>query len=164
MEEKNVLKIRFGFADRMENFQGQEGIGLNNETLLVYGDFYGIINFSGEDYVVAKAVEDESNNCPDLIDKYIVRPATLHQYNDGSEELVLNQEENDQCKLLEEIFNNSKENITSKTDIIELYSTIEDGSFSVDSLALGNEISATSISDEAFKREVEEMKKRSRQL
>ena len=159
-----MLKIRFGFADSMNNFQGQEGIGIKDGVLLTYADYYGIINHSGSDYLVAKAIEDESNNCPELVGNFIIRPATLHQYNDGSEELVLNQEENDQCKLLEEIFNNSKENITSKTDIIELYSTIEDGSFSVDSLALGNEISATSSSDEAFKREVEEMKKRSRQL
>ena len=160
-----MLKIRFGFADSMNNFQGQEGIGIKNGVLLTYADYYGIINYSGSDYLVAKATEDESNNCPELVGNFIVRPATLHQYNDGSEELVLNQEEDNQSKMLEEILNNpvTKEIITSKDDIIGIPS-IEEGSFSADYLALGNEISATSISDEAFKREVEEMKKKVRQL
>ena len=161
-----MLKIRFGFADSMNNFQGQEGIGIKDGVLLTYADYYGIINYSGSDYLVAKAIEDESNNCPELVGNFIVRPATLHQHNDGSEELVLNQEEDNQSKALEEILNNpiTKKIITSKDDIIGIDSSIEEGSFSADYLALGNEISATSISDEAFKREVEEMKKKSRQL
>lgn len=159
-----MLKIRFGFADSMNNFQGQEGIGIKDGVLLTYADYYGIINHSGSDYLVAKAIEDESNNCPELVGNFIIRPATLHQYNDGSEELVLNQEEDNQSKILEEKLNNpvTKEIITSKDDIIGIDSLIEKGSFSADYLALGNEISATSISDEAFKREVEEMKKKSR--
>lgn len=161
-----MLKIRFGFADSMNNFQGQKGIGIKDGVLLTYADYYGIINYSGSDYLVAKATEDESNNCPELVGNFIVRPATLHQYNDGSEELVLNQEEDNQSKELEERLNNpvKKEIITSKDDIIGIDPSIEEGSFSADYLALGNEISATSISDEAFKREVEEMKKKSRQL
>lgn len=161
-----MLKIRFGFADSMNNFQGQEGIGIKNGVLLTYADYYGIINYSGSDYLVAKATEDESNNCPELVGNFIVRPATLHQYNDGSEELVLNQEEDNQSKALEERLNNpaTKEIITSKDDIIGIDPSIEEGTFSADYLALGNEISATSISDEAFKREVEEMKKKVRQL
>ena len=161
-----MLKIRFGFADSMNNFQGQKGIGIKDGVLLTYADYYGIINYSGSDYLVAKATKDESNNCPELVGNFIVRPATLHQYNDGSEELVLNQEEDNQSKELEERLNNpvKKEIITSKDDIIGIDSLIEKGSFSADYLALGNEISATSISDEAFKREVEEMKKKSRQL
>ena len=161
-----MLKIRFGFADSMNNYQGQEGIGIKNGVLLTYADYYGIINYSESDYLVAKAIEDESNNCPELVGNFIVRPATLHQYNDGSEELVLNQEEDNQSKELEERLNNpvKKEIITSKDDIIGIDPSIEEGSFSADYLALGNEISATSISDEAFKREVEEMKKKSRQL
>ena len=91
---------------------------------------------------------------------------TIVQYNDGSEELVLNQEEDNQSKMLEEILNNpiTKEIITSKDDILGIDSSIEEGSFSADYLALVNEISATSISDGAFKREVEEMKEKSRQL
>ena len=161
-----MLKIRFGFADSMNNFQGQEGIGIKDGVLLTYADYYGIINYSGSDYLVAKAIEDESNNCPELVGNFIVRPATLHQYNDGSEELVLNQEEDNQSKELEERLNYpvTKEIIISKDDIIGIDPSIEEGSFSADYLALGNEISATSISDEAFKREVEEMKKKSRQL
>lgn len=161
-----MLKIRFGFADSMNNYQGQEGIGIKNGVLLTYADYYGIINYSESDYLVAKAIEDESNNCPELGGKFIVRPATLHQYKDGSEELVLNQEEDNQSKMLEERLNNpvTKEIITSKNDIIGIDPSIEEGSFSADYLALGNEISATSISDKAFKREVEEMKKKSRQL
>lgn len=161
-----MLKIRFGFADSMNNFQGQEGIGIKDGVLLTYADYYGIINYSGSDYLVAKAIEDESNNCPELVGNFIVRPATLHQYNDGSEELVLNQEENNESKMLEKRLNNpvTKEMITSKEDILGIDSSIEEGSFGAEYLALGNEISATSISDEAFKREVEEMKKKSRQL
>ncbi len=161
-----MLKIRFGFADSMNNFQGQEGIGIKDGVLLTYADYYGIINYSGSDYLVAKAIEDESNNCPELVGNFIVRPATLHQYNDGSEELVLNQEENNESKMLEKRLNNpvTKEMITSKEDILGIDSSIEEGSFGAEYLALGNEISATSITDEAFKREVEEIKKKSRQL
>ena len=161
-----MLKIRFGFADSMNIFQGQEGIGIKYGVLLTYADYYGIINYFGSDYLVAKAIEDESNNCPELVGNFIVRPATLHQYNDGSEELVLNQEENNESKMLEKRLNNpvTKEMITSKEDILGIDSSIEEGSFGAEYLALGNEISATSISDEAFKREVEEMKKKSRQL
>lgn len=156
-----MIKIRFGFADRMNNFQGQEGIGIKDGVLLTYADYFGIINYSGSDYLVAKVVEDESNNCPELVGNFIVRPATLHQYKDGSEELVLNQEENNESIMLEKRLNNpvTKEMITSKEDILEIDPSIEEGSFGVDYLALGNEISATSITDEAFKKEVEEQKK-----
>lgn len=156
-----MIKIRFGFADRMNNFQGQEGIGIKEGVLLTYADYFGIINYSGSDYLVAKVVEDESNNCPELVGNFIVRPATLHQYKDGSEELVLNQEENNESIMLEKRLNNpvTKEMITSKEDILEIDPSIEEGSFGADYLALGNEISATSITDEAFKKEVEEQKK-----
>ena len=130
-----MTKIKFGFANEMNPNSSWQGIGIKDDLMLLEADYYGEIGYLDEDYIVAKVVEDEYNRFPELLDKFIIRPAVRRTYDDGSGVLLLNQEENE--------------------DIKRLNPDIKDASFSTRDLIHDNEILSTSIIPEAFKREVE---------
>lgn len=153
-------KIKFGFANEKNPNGSWQGIGIKDGLMLLDADLYGEVSYVNEDYIVAKVVEDEYDRFPELLDKFIVRPATMHYYKDGSGILFLNQEETEQSKELEAFLNSPgvKEKITSIEDIKELDSSIKDASFSTKDLIYNDEILATSIIPEAFENEVENNK------
>jgi len=154
-------KIKFGFANEMNPPGSWQGIGIKDGLLLLDADYYGEISYLDEDYIVAKVVEDEYDRFPELLNKFIVRPAVRRTYKDGSGILLLNQEENDQSRDLEALLNSEgvKEKITSNEDIKALSSEIKDASFDTNDLIYNNELISTSIVQEAFDKEIEKNKK-----
>lgn len=153
-------KIKFGFANEVNPPGSWQGIGITDDLLLLDADYYGEISYLDEDYIVAKVVEDEYDRFPELLNNFIVRPAVMRRYKDGSGILLLNQEENNQSKDLEALLNSEgvKEGITSIEDVKQLSFDINDASFDTSDLIYNNELISTSIIPEAFNREVEHNK------
>ena len=145
-----MKKIEFGFNESAGSIW--EGIGIKKGTMLLDADYYGAISFNGDNYIVAKVVDDEYNRYPGLLNKFIVRQALCDLYADGSAILLLNAEETESTMRLEHSLNNEglKDKINSIEDIVGLSREIHGAPLAFTLIDLGKEVMATSIPEEAF--------------
>lgn len=151
-----MKKIEFGYSNDANPTGSHEGIGIKPGLFLWVADYYGSVEFEGDYYVVAKVVDGKSNNCPKLLDNFIVRQALCDLFADGSTILMLNQEESEITKMLENRLNNSqiKNEISTIEDIISLVPGLHRSSdaFILAELGYNGRIVSTSILPEAFER------------
>lgn len=149
-----MQKIEFGFANEQNPKGTWEGIGIKQGLLLTEADFYGTVKVESNSYVVAKVSNDEYNRYPELLDKFLVRPALADLYPDGSGIIFLDQEQSLEAYQLEEYLNSPqvKDRITSIDDVINLSSGVvpTDKSFAI--LTDHDRVVTTSITHEAFER------------
>ena len=149
-----MQKIEFGFANEQNPKGTWEGIGIKQGLLLTEADFYGTVKVESNSYVVAKVSKDEYNRYPELLDKFLVRPALADLYPDGSGIIFLDQEQSLEAYQLEEYLNSPqvKDRITSIDDVINLSSGVvpTDKSFAI--LTDQDRVVTTSITHKAFER------------
>ena len=151
-----MKQIEFGYSNDVDPKGSHEGMGIKPGLLLTEADYYGSVEFKGNYYIVAKVVSDEYNRFPQLLDKFIVRQALCDLYADGSAILMLNQEETQLTRMLENHLNNPqiKDRITSIEDIMNLSNGLHRSSnaFILGELGYNGKIISTSITPEAFER------------
>lgn len=151
-----MKKIEFGFSNDANPTGSHAGMGIKPGLLLCDADYYGSIEFEGDYYIIAKVVEDKYNRFPQLLDNFIVRQALCDLFADGSAVLMLNQEESEITKMLENCLNNSqiKNKISTIEDIISLVPGLHRSSdaFILAELGYNGRIVSTSILPEAFER------------
>lgn len=151
-----MKQIEFGYSNDVDPKGSHEGMGIRPGLLLTDADYYGSIMFEGDYFIVAKVVEDEFNHYPQLLDKFIVRQALCDLYPDGSTILMLNQEETELTRMLEQHLNDPqiKDRITSLQDIINSSSEIHRSSpaFILGEIECNGKVLSTSITPEAFER------------
>ena len=149
-----MKKIEFGYSNEFNPTGGFDGMGIKPGLLLTEADYYGSVGFEGNNYIVAKVVKDDYNRYPQLLDKFIVRQALCDLYADGSANLMLNQEETQITRMLEEHLNlpQIKDRITSIDDVKNLTNNLHNSSraFILGELGLNGRISSVSITPEAF--------------
>lgn len=147
-----MQKIEFGFANEQNPKGTWEGIGIKQGLLLTEADFYGTVKVESNSYVIAKVTKDEYNHYPELLDKFLVRPALADLYPDGSGIIFLDQEQSLEAYQLEEYLNSPqvKDKITCIDDVINLSSGVvpADKSFAI--LTDQDRVVTTSITHEAF--------------
>lgn len=149
-----MKKIEFGFSNDFDPKGSFEGIGIKPGVLLTDADYYGSMEFDGNYYIVAKVVEDEFNNYPQLLGKYIVRQALCDLFADGSSILMLNQEETPITRKFEERLNSPEfmGDISNIRDIINILYGVHMSSRAFLLCELGEKILSTSIRPDAFER------------
>lgn len=151
-----MKKIEFGYSNDANPTGSHAGMGIKPGLLLCDADYYGSIEFEGDYYIIAKVVEDKYNRFPQLLDNFIVRQALCDLFADGSAVLMLNQEESEITKMLENCLNNSqiKNKISTIEDIISLVPGLHRSSdaFILAEFGYNGRIVSTSILPEAFER------------
>lgn len=147
-----MKKIEFGFSNDGNPTGSWEGIGIKEGLLLTDADYYGTIEYEGNNYIVTKVVDDQYNRYPQLLGKFIVRQALCDLYADGSANLMLNQEETPVTSLLENYLNSMqvKDNINSIEDILNYVNGVHQSPRSFRLIELDDIIKAVSIIPEVF--------------
>ncbi len=103
-----MRQIEFGFSNYQDPTGQWEGMGIKKGLLLPIADYYGSIQHEGNSYIVAKVTEDKYHRYPSLLGKFLVRPALVDSYADGSGVLYLDQEETEVSKLLQDELNDPR--------------------------------------------------------
>lgn len=149
-----MKKIEFGHSNDYDPKGSWEGIGIKPGLLLTDADYYGAIKYEDNSYIVAKVTEDEYERYPELLGKFIVRPAIADMYSDGSGIIFLDQEETIVSKELEDRINEpiTRDRITSINDVRNFCSGTYMADMSFKFLTLGDKFITTSITHEAFER------------
>ena len=148
--------IEFGY-DNSNNPTGSfEGISLETEPgkYIYKGNYFGAINYNGDDYIVAKVIEADSNH-PELNNRFVVRSAIADLFSDGSGTIYLDQEQSFNGKTLEEELNRKREQLENITDICRVLNT-NYGKRSFDALTFDKDnILVTAIRHDIFTRRKE---------
>lgn len=149
-----MQKIEFGFANDKNPKGTWEGIGIRQGLLLTEADFYGAVKVESNSYIVAKVTEDEYDRYPELLDKFLVRPALVDLYPDGSGTLFIDQDESFEAYQLEEYLNSSqvKDRISSIEDVINLSNGVIPADKAFQLLTDQDKVVAISITHDAFER------------
>ena len=147
-----MKKIEFGFSNDKSPTGSWQGIGIKEGLMLTEAMYYGAVQYDGNNYIIAKVVEDTYNRFPNLKGNFIVRQALCDIYADGSSVLMLNQDESIVTKKMEEYLNSNqvKDKINGYDDIIKLVSGIHRAPNSFLLAELDSTIIATSILPEVF--------------
>lgn len=155
-----MKKIEFGFANDIEPKGSWEGIGIKPGFMLTEADFYGFIEYNGNNYMIAKVTKDDYNRYPHLVDQFIARESIADLYPDGSGIIFLDQEESMITKQLESYLNAPiiKEKITGFDDIIKLCSGVNRANLAFSFLTVDNSFITTSITHETFERKKSALK------
>ena len=122
-----MKKIKFGYTNDYERTGSWEGMGIKEGLLLTDAQYYGVINYGKDSFIVSKVVEDEYGRYPQLVDNFIVRPAIAEIYSDGSGFLYLDQEQSRIGEEIERYLNNIKDKITNYDDIIRYCDFVQRG-------------------------------------
>lgn len=114
-----MKKIEFNYSNDLNPTHGNWGI--KQGLLLTEADYYGTLEYDGNDYIVAKVVDDPYNSYPQILNKFIVRQALCDLYPNGAAQLLLNQEETDVTRIIENHLNDPriKDKITSISNAID---------------------------------------------
>lgn len=149
-----MKKIEFGYANEMNPSGSWQGIGIKEGLLLPAAEYYGAVSYEDNSYIIAKVIEDEYKRYPELLGKFIVRPAIADLYKDGSGNIFLNQEETLVTKQLESHLNNPQisEKINNFNDILNFTNGINRASNAFTFLTMDDKIISTSITNEEFER------------
>lgn len=149
-----MQKIEFGFANEANPKGTWEGIGIKPNTLLTEADFYGTVKLERDSYIIAKVTEDKYNNYPQLVGKFLVRPAIADLYPDGSGIIFLDQEQSLEAYQLEDYLNSPqvKDKIFSIEDIIKLSNGVVPADKAFSMLTDQDRVVTTSITHEVFER------------
>ena len=150
--------IKFGYNNEINPTNQFEGIGIKPGLLLCNADYYGAVQYEGNNYIIAKVTKDEFNKYPEMLNRFIVREALCDIYADGTAILMLNQDENMVTHYLEEYLNKPeiKENIKTTADILKNCRVLRNAPVSFVLPEIGNsEILATSIRSEEFNKKAE---------
>lgn len=117
-----MKKIEFGYSNDLNPNGSYEGIGIKPGLLLCDADYYGAIEYEGNNYIIAKVVSDEYKRYPQLLDNFIVRKALCDLYPDGSCILMLDQNEDVITQQIESYLNQEgvKNYINSPEDIFKV--------------------------------------------
>ena len=147
-----MQKIEFGFANEQNPKGTWEGIGIKQGLLLTDADFYGTVKVESNSYVVAKVTKDEYDRYPELLDKFLVRPALADLYPDGSGIILLDQEQSLEAYQLEEYLNSPqvKDRISSIEDVISLSNGVVPADKAFKFLTDQDRVVTTSITHDAF--------------
>lgn len=149
-----MKKIDFGFSNDFDPKGSWEGIGIKPGLLLTTADYYGAIKYENNSYIVAKVGKDESDSFPQLVDRFIVRPAIADLYVDGSGIIFLDQEESIISRQLESRLNEPQisERVFDINSVVNNCNGVHIADMSFMFLTLGDRIVATSITHEVFER------------
>lgn len=150
-----MKKIEFGFANEKNPSGSWQGIGINSEVPLTEAEYYGALKFRGTSYVVAKVTEDKYGRWPNLVGRFIVRPAVADIYSDGSGVIFLEQEQSLNGNQLENFLNNPqfKEKIHNLDDIVNFIKNgITKNNEPFDACAVSDVYLTTSIKHEEFEK------------
>lgn len=147
-----MKKIKFGYATEDNPHGAWEGIGIKPGLLLNSAEYYGVVKYENNSYVIAKVIEDEYGRYPELVGNFIVRGAIADLYPDGSGTLFLDQEHTEVSSHLESHLNNPevKKRINDINDVVNSCNDVVYGDRSFILLSLFEEVLATSISHEVF--------------
>ena len=147
-----MKKIEFGYANEQNPKGSWQGTGIKPGLLLTEADYYGAIKYEDNSYIVAKVVKDEYGHYPDLVDKFIVRPAIADMYVDGSGIIFLDQEQSLEGQQIENYLNDVlvKDKISNVNDIVSLCNGIHIADRSFTFLTLNDTVITTSILHEVF--------------
>lgn len=139
-----MKKVEFGFSTSENPTGSWEGIGINSMPEgAVSGDFLGIVDINGEDYLVSRTTLAFGND-PKYMGKLTVRRVTKEKYFDASGVLFLDMEENETTRATAEVLEEEKITEESIKPLINKeYDSLINRS---------DEIIATSINHEAFER------------
>ena len=88
-----MKKIEFGYANDYKPSGSWQGLGIKEGLLLADAEYYGVVNYGRDSFIVAKVIEDKYGRYPQLLGNFIVRPAIADMYPDGSGILFLDQEQ-----------------------------------------------------------------------
>lgn len=151
-----MKKVKFGRADSEYPMPGWEKLALSDQKKIFHAECYGFVEDNFNSYIVAKTYDDDESLSPELLGKFIVRPAIADMYKDGSGMIYLDQEESLVSQRLETYLNHSK--------IRDKIKSIDDVSFWCDGICKtsnkvfkfltmdSDTIMTTSIIHEAFER------------
>ncbi len=155
-----MKKIEFGYSNDIDPRGSFEGIGIKPGLMLCEADYVGSIGIQDNNYIVAKVTEDEYNNYPQLLDKFIVRRALCDLYADGSCVMMLDQNEDLVCEQLENRLNNPevKDRIESVQDVTKVCNGAYLAPRSFMLAEMDAKVVATSITTEAFDKKNEAIK------
>jgi len=115
-----MKKIEFGFANEKNPTGSWQGTGINEELAVTDAEYYGAVKFDGNSYIIAKVTEDKFGHWPNLVGRFIVRPAVADVYSDGSGIIFLDQEQSLRGNQIENFLNNEqvKDKIGNLDDIV----------------------------------------------
>lgn len=150
-----MKKIEFGFANEKNPTGSWQGTGINEELSLTDAEYYGAVKFDGNSYIIAKVIEDKYGHWPNLVGRFIVRPAVADIYSDGSGIIFLDQEQSLKGKQIENFLNNEqiKDKINSLDDIVNFIKNgISKNNESFDNCAISDIYTTTSIRHEEFEK------------
>lgn len=142
--------IEFGYSNDTNPKGSWEGIGIKEGLMLTEADYYGVVKYEDNSYLIAKVKKDEYGRYQHLFNNFIVRPAIADLYPDGSGVIFLDQSESYQSKQLEEYLNSIKDKINSIDDIFNYCDGIVQANKAFTYLTLDDRINSTSISHEEF--------------
>ena len=147
-----MKKVEFGYNDD-RNPNGQwKGIGISPDLGIINADYYGAIKYDGNNYLIAKVVEDRNNRFPYLLNKFIVKPAIADMYADGSGNIFLDMEDSLESDQIQAYLNreNVKDNIKDIRDVITYCHGTELADRTFTYLTLGDSFITTSIPHDNF--------------
>ena len=152
-----MQKINFMYSNSNTPTGSGEGLGLKKGLMLTEADYYGAMEFDNNDYILVKATEDEYNHYPELLNKFLVLPALVDIYKDGSGTLYVSQEQDAVCKQIQKYIAvlSDKKRIENVNDIVTVYSGVHYGNKLFDLLTdekytYGCDINAVAILPSVF--------------
>jgi len=150
-----MKKIEFGFANEKNPTGSWQGTGINEELAVTDAEYYGAVKFDGNSYIIAKVTEDKFGHWPNLVGRFIVRPAVADVYSDGSGIIFLDQEQSLRGNQIENFLNNEqvKDKIGNLDDIVNFIKNgISKNNESFDNCTISDTYVTTSIRHEEFEK------------
>lgn len=145
-----MKKIEFGYANDYKPGGSWQGLGIKEGLLLADAEYYGVVNYGRDSFIVAKVIEDKYGRYPQLLGNFIVRPAIADMYPDGSGILFLDQEQSSIGEQIEKYLNIAKSHINSYEDILKSCDFVQRGNRFFDLITDSDRIVATSIRHDVF--------------
>lgn len=145
-----MKKIEFGYANDQEPKGSWQGIGINEELPLMDAQYYGVVNYGKDSFLVAKVLEDEYGRYPELVSNFLVRPALADMFADGSGIMYLDQEQSKIGHEIETYLNRVKEHIDSFDDVLKYCDFVQRGNRFFDLVTDGDRVISTSIKHDVF--------------
>lgn len=149
-----MKKIEFGYANDYKPGGSWQGLGIKEGLLLADAEYYGVVNYGRDSFIVAKVIEDKYGRYPQLLGNFIVRPAIADMYSDGSGILFLDQEQSSIGEQIEKYLNIAKSHINSYEDILKSCDFVQRGNRFFDLITDSDRIVATSLDMRFLKKKI----------
>lgn len=159
-----MKKIQFGYNNYPGGISRWEGMGISPSLFLTEAEYYGVVKYENDSYIVAKVTKDEYGRFPHLVGKFIVRPAIAKMFPDRSGFILLDQEESQISKLYEAILNEAqtRENISDINEVLKKCYGAQKAASNFDEIVLAHTIDdrfyATSIPHTVFEEQKQTLK------